>query len=226
MTGVARRHPAVSWTGLTLAAGGVLIIIANAGITPFMNLRAPLELAAGTSLFLWRQVISVLCTLCVLIGTVGIYLWQVERAPRAATAAFVVSFVGTALLTAWEWTNVFVIRTLALRAPDALRLLEVEQGFTLYDLGAMLPLLTFVFGWCMSAVCIMWTTPRLRVAASLVIAGLILTPLLAPVLTLRFSGAVGNAVLGAGWIWLGWDLYTATAAEGNTAERKALRVRR
>jgi len=68
--------------------------------------------------------------------------------------------------------------------------------------------------------------PRLRVPASLVIAGLILTPLLAPVLTLRLSGALGNAVLGAGWIWLGWDMYTATAAEGNTAERKALRVRR
>jgi len=223
---VAKRHPATRWTGLTLAAGGVLIIVVNAGIMPFMDLRAPLELTAGTKLFMWRQALAALCALCLLIGTVGIYLWQVERAPRAATAAFLTSFIGCALLTAWEWTNLFVLRSLALRAPDALRLLEVHQGITLYDLGAMIPLLTFVFGWCMSAVCIMWTTPRLRIAASLVIAGLILTPLLAPVLSLRFSGAIGNAVLGAGWIWLGWDMYVATAAEGNTAERKALRVRR
>ena len=226
MTGAPRRHPATHWMGLVLAAAGVLLIAINVFVAPFVNMNEAMELTAGTTLFAWRQSLAIVDVLLVAIGTVGIYLWQMERAPRAALAVFLVSFTGSALLLAWEWINVFVIRSLALRAPDALRTLNVDQGVTLWDLGAMVPLALFTLGWLAIAACIMWTSPRLRVAASLIPAGLFLTPILTPLAGLKLAGALGNAVLGAGWIWLGWDMWRASAAEGNTMERKAFRARR
>jgi hypothetical protein len=226
VTGATRRHPATHWMGLVLAAAGMLLIAINVFIAPFVTMRDAMEITAGSTLFAWRQSLAAVDVLLVTIGTVGIFLWQADRAPRAAIVVFLLSFTGSALLLAWEWINVFVIRSLALRVPDALRALEAEQGVTLWDLGAMVPLLLFVIGWVAVAVCVMVTSPRLRIAAALIPAGLILTPLLTPLLGLKIAGAIGNAVLGAGWIWLGWDMWRATAAEGNTAERRAFRGRR
>ena len=50
-------------------------------------------------------------------GSVGLYLRQAERAGRFGAVAFAVALLGSALVLATEWVQLFDIRDLALRAP-------------------------------------------------------------------------------------------------------------
>ena len=77
------------------------------------------------------------------------------------------AFLGGALFLAWEWVNVFVLRDLALRAPDALRTLEEAKGLNLYDFGAIIPLGLFTLGWIALAASTFRAWRALRRAAGL-----------------------------------------------------------
>jgi len=97
--------------------------------------------------FLWRQSASALAAALLLFGSVGLYLRQVAWIGRTGTAAFLSAFFGSALLLAWEWVDVFVLRSLALHAPSALDTLEGVDALSLYDLGALIPVGLFAIGW-------------------------------------------------------------------------------
>lgn len=174
------------WTGVALAAGGLLTIIINAVLTPLLPHGGDYAVSAASTAFLWRQGASAVAAALLLFGSVGVYLRQSEKSGRFAAIAFVIAFIGTALLLATEWTQVFDIRDLALRAPAALK--EIS------DLGALIALGTFTIGWIALAAFTAWAAILPRKAGWLVIIGFFVIPL---------SPIAGNAILGAGWIWLG-----------------------
>jgi hypothetical protein len=201
---------------LALVAAGALTILINIGLSPFMvGQGRPLTEIALTPLFLWRQSLSALVAGLLLFGSAGLYLRQADRAGRFGGVAFVITFVGTALLLAWEWIDIFIVRDLAIRATGTLRMLEEAKGVHLYDLGAIIPVALFALGWIAFAASTFRVIPRLRPAAALVIAGFFATPLLSAAFGPAWGGALGNMVLGSGWILLGLPtpLHASTRTE-------------
>lgn len=196
----------IRWTGTALMLGGALTVLINAAFTPFLPLDAPLTQTATSAVFLWRQCGSAVAAALLLLGSVGLYLRQAERRGYFGGIAFLTAFLGSALLLAWEWVDVFVLRDLALRAPDGLRTLEAGKGLSLYDLGALIAISVFALGWIALAAWTLRGKVVSRPAAWLVIAGLFLTPLLTAVLPKMWGGVLGNAVLGSGWLWLGLEV--------------------
>ncbi len=201
------------WSSVALGGGGIVTIVLNVAFTPFMTPGAPFAEAAASTLYLWRQSASALAAGLLLFGSIGLYLRLSGRTGIPGAAAFVVAFFGTALLLAWEWVDVFVLRPLAFRAPAALQTLEEAPGIDLYDLGALIPVSTFALGWLALAVVTLRSGLFPRRAPQLVIAGFFLAPLLTPVLGL-WAPAAGSVVLGAGWLWLARDLYRDSAQPG------------
>lgn len=193
------------WTGLALACGGALTVLVNVGLSPFLDHGAPLVDTAATSVFLWRQCVSALAVALLLFGSVGLYLRQAERAGRFGAVAFAMAFLGTALVLAWEWIDIFILRDLALRAPKTLQMLEESKGLKLYDLGAVIPIGLFTLGWIALAASTYRVSPALRRAAGLVIAGFFAIPLLSAGLRSIWGGILGNVILGSGWFLLGLD---------------------
>ncbi len=124
-----------------------MTFLINAGLTPFLPRGAPFVEVAASTVFLLRQGLSGVAAVLLLFGTVGLYLRQAGRDGRFGGAAFALAFLGSALLVAHEWSEVFLVRDLALRAPDALRALEAPGRPGLYDVGAMIALGTFTAGW-------------------------------------------------------------------------------
>lgn len=187
-------------------AGGVLTLLVNATLTPLLPQDVPFATTAASPLFLARQSLSAVAAALLLFGSMGLYLRQAERRSLFGGIAFFMACLGSALLLAWEWVDVFVLRSLALRAPEALTTLDAAKGMTPYVLGALIPLSLFSIGWIALAA---WTfRGRLlpRAAAALVIAGFFITPILAGAISPIWGSAIGNAVLGSGWAWLGWGV--------------------
>jgi hypothetical protein len=197
------------WSGAALATGGALTLLINVALTPRLAAHAPFTETAASPLFVWRQGASTAAAACLLFGAVGLHLRQASRAGWFGALAFVLAFLGGAMLLATEWAEVFVVHTLALGAPQSLAALESGHGPTLYDLGSMIAFATFALGWIALAAATLRAGAFPRAAAWLVIVGLFATPLLGAALHGAWGAAVGNAILGAGWFWLGLDVARA-----------------
>jgi hypothetical protein len=194
-------------SGVALIAAGLLTVGINAGLTPLLPADASFAESAASQVFLWRQSASALVALLLLWGCIGLYLRQRERAGVFAPLAFAVVFLGNALLLANEWCQAFFVRGLALANPEALDALDASEGFSLYDIGALIAFAAFALGWILFAISLLRTSPFRRLGPLLVIAGLFATPLLAAALSPVLGAALGNAVLGAGWVVLGRGLF-------------------
>ena len=196
-----------AWTGIAVAAGGTLTLLINAGLTPFLQPDAPYPETAASSVFLWRQSLSALAALLLLVGSIGLYLFQADSAGRFGALAFGLAFVGSALLLANEWGQVFFVRELALKNPDVLQAFEDAQGPSLFDIGALIAITAFTLGWLAFSISILLARVYSRLGPILVIAGFFATPILGAALPGVVGLIVGNAVLGGGWMVLGRELH-------------------
>jgi len=207
----------VAWSGIALAAGGALTFLVNATLTPSLQSDAPYATTAASTLFLWRQGLSALAAVLLLAGSIGLYLRQNGRSGRFGAIAFALAFVGSALLLANEWCQVFFVRGLALTAPEVLEKLEAAKGPSLYDIGALIAFITFTLGWIMFSASMLRSGVYARRGPILVIAGFFAVPILTAALPDAWGAVVGNAVLGSGWIMLGYELF-AFAEPGSGRE--------
>jgi hypothetical protein len=205
------RH--ITWSGIAVVGGGALALLVNAGLTPFLDLEAPYAETAASSVFLWRQSLSALTAVLLLMGSVGLYLRQADRAARFGVVAFVVAFVGSALLLANEWCQIFFVRGLAIGAPQTLTALEAADGQNLFDIGAMISILVFSAGWIAFSISMLLSGVYSRRGPVLVIAGFFAIPILGAVLPGAWGLVAGNIVLGLGWILLGRELLALKASE-------------
>jgi hypothetical protein len=198
-------------SGCALAFGGALTFLINTALSPFLPKGVSFSMVVASPAFLWRESASALAALLLLFGSVGLYLRQTKDASRfgaaAGAVAVAMALVGSALLMASEWNQIFDTRDLALRAPVTLNTLNSARGFSLSDLGAIIAIGMFTAGWIALAG---WTL-RLgispRPAAGLVIAGFFSIPLLHAALPGLWGVILSNGVLAAGWLWLGNDLF-------------------
>ena len=196
----------LAMVGVALIAGGVLTFFVNAGLTPLLQSGAPYPVTAASAAFLWRQSLSALATMLILIGSIGLYLRHADRAGRFGAISFLLTFVGGVMLFANEWCQVFVVRGLALNAPDALAELEAVEGLNAFDVGAIAALTTFTLGWLTFSASLLRTGAYMRRGPITLVAGFFAVPLFGACLPNPWGFIVGNAVLGAGWVFLGYDL--------------------
>jgi hypothetical protein len=200
--------------GIALAAGGALTLLLNVVLTPLMPQGVPFAQAVLTPVFLWRESASALAVALLLVGSMGFYLDEADRVGAAGMVAFLLAFLGSALVLAWEWANVFVLRDLARVSPAALGSLDASKGMSLYTLGAIIPLSLFTLGWLALAISTMRAGKENRVAAAVLIAGFFVGPIASAALGAKWGGALGSATLGVGWMMLGVRVASRAAASG------------
>lgn len=195
----------VRWAGVALGLGGALTLLLNAFFTPLLPGHLPMGEVAALPIFAWRQGASAAAAAMLLFGSIGLYLRQSHRAGWWGLFWFTAAFLGSALLLGHEWGDVFFLRALALRAPQDLRPLDTGSGFGLYDVGAMIALGVFTVGWIGFAGWTIRAGVLSRRGAILLIAGFFVAPL-AGALLHAWGAVLGNAILGAGWYWLGYEV--------------------
>ena len=193
-------------SGIAIAAGGVSLIIVNAVFTPMLALDVPFTEMMASKVYLWRLSLAALTVFLFMIGSPGLYAYQTDRSGLFGKVAFGLTFLGCALLFAHEWAQVFFVHSMAVAAPDALQAMEDAEGMNMFDLEGLIVMLTFTLGWIAFAASMLLANVFSRLGPALVIAGFFAIPLLSAVTSLKLGGALGNAVLGSGFILLGREL--------------------
>jgi len=191
---------------------GVLTFALNVALTPALQADVPFAESAASTAFLWRQALSAVTAVLLLFGALGVHLRHSERAGRFGLIAFLVATVGSALLLAQEWNQVFFVRDLAVRAPDLLNELDGEDALSLSDLGALISFTVFSLGWIALAAAALRGRAFARMGPLLVIAGFFVTPILGAALPGVLGVILGNGVLGAGWFVMGREVSRAEGA--------------
>jgi hypothetical protein len=198
--------PFVRGCGLALVAGGALTILINLTLTPLLfRANIPPAIVPTTQLFLLRQSTSALAALLIIFGClgVGLHLRQRTGPGVGSTAVFLAAFIGSCLVLAIEFCDVFVLRSVAQANPDTFSAIEKSPFM---NIGMVSGVGLFALGWLLFCGNI-WRLKLLpRWAALATFLGLILIPgLQAP---FGVVGAmIGNAVFGSGLIGLGWALH-------------------
>lgn len=188
--------------GIALMCGGVLLIVINAIISPFylQSLQQGEAVFRTSGPYLLRLSAAVLDALLLLFGCLGLHLAQRSVSGKFGTAAFLVAFVGTSLLFAVEWANLFVLRPLAQTSPEALTGLGRSSLMTAgFAAGAVF----FMLGWLLLAVSIWRSRVFPAWAAATTSAGLIAIPALGATPLGQSGQIVGNIICGVGLIGLG-----------------------
>ena len=198
------------FAGGALAAAGVLTLLINAGLSPFLSSDASFAETAMSPVFFWRQSLSALTALLLVFGSIGLYLAQAESLGQFGAVSFVSACVGSMLILATEWTQVFLVPELATAAPEALNALGDTEGVGRYTLGTLIALAVFTLGWIAFAAASLRAHVFSRPGPILVIAGFFAIPILGGLLPGVWGFAAGNAVLGAGWVSLGQEIARGT----------------
>lgn len=191
--------------GYALLLGGILHILITVFLTPvYMASFKQGEAAARTSTIYWIRLAAALVDLLLLIfGCIGAYLAQKSTSGLFGTIAFWVTFVGNLLMFAVEWSNLFVLRTVAQTSPETLAILDKSRLMTIgFASGAGI----FTLGWILLGASSWLVNILPRWASLSTLVGLILIPALG-ITPLGIVGQViGNTVFGVGLIGLGYAL--------------------
>lgn len=90
-----------------------------------------------------------LAAVLILFGLVGLHLRQSEAAGILGLLGFLVAFLGTALVVGVTWTQVFVVPSVAVEAPE---FLDAEQVAGPVDTGFMISFIVLAVGWALFGV--------------------------------------------------------------------------
>lgn len=191
MTGFIRR------CGMALLVGAVLLIAINVIISPFYlrSLQQGEAVFRTSTPYLLRLSAALVDALLLLIGCLGIHLAQRSVSGRFGVVAFIVAFIGNALLFAIEWSNLFVLRAVAQTSPDALTGLGESSLVTAgFASGAMF----FMLGWLLLAASVWRSKVLPGWAAASTAAGLIAIPALGATPLGQAGQIVGNVIFALG----------------------------
>ncbi len=195
--------------GGALVVAGALVAVINGVIFPLMPARTPAVLVEVSGMFLLRQSASAVAVLLLLFGCLGIHLVQRNASGLFGAMAFVAAFVGGCLVFAVEWTDVFVLRTVARASPDVFHAID-RNSFMTAGFASAAGL--FAVGWMLFAISAWRAAVLPRWSAMSTLAGLLLIPLL-QASPLKTAGAViGNLIFAVGLVGLGRAVAARPAA--------------
>jgi len=195
------------YSGISLALGGVFTFLINAGLTPFMQIGDSGVDVAVSNIFLWRQSLSALTAIFLFIGIVGVYERQINKAGRFGVFSFLIAFIGSAMLLAQEWNQIFFVRDLAIRAPETMLALDAGKEFALPEIGSIIVFSFFALGWILFSISTILAKVYRKKGPILIIAGFFATPILTAILPGLWGMTLGNAILSAGWVLMGLERF-------------------
>lgn len=196
--------------GRALFLGGALTILINAVATPLLPRHQGSAVVMSTGIFLFRESASGIVALLLIFGCLGLHLAPGPHSSLFGITAFLVSFLGGALLFAVEWANVFVMRAVAETSPETLLNLDHHS---LLNIGFGFAAGTFALGWLLLSVHVWRARVLPRWAPLSTVAGMLSIPALQAILGLT-GAIVGNAIFGAGLMGLGRALSTRSPEGG------------
>ncbi len=197
-------------SGIAISLGGVLLIIVNAVFTPMLATDVPFPEMMASQAYVWRLSLAAITVFLFMIGSPGVYRYQADQSGLFGKIAFGLTFLGCATLFAHEWGQVFFVHSMAVAAPDALQAMEDAQGINAFDLEALIVIMAFTLGWIGFAASMLAAKFIARPGPVLIITGFFAIPLFTVVAGPALGGALGNAVLGSGFILLGRELIRST----------------
>ena len=172
----------IRWGGLAAAVGPLLVLSANIyGLwetqTYGSGPEATVEAVTTTASMAFGG-IRLLGGMLLVFGLIALYAYQAEAAGRLGLVGFVVSMIGTVLLTALAWLGAFLDPALASQAPEfyvAARSGEIGGTVgTVLGIGVFSPILIQALGWTIFGI----ATYRARVFPRWLAVGLIVGSLL------------------------------------------------
>src|SRR5215203_4620155 len=98
--------------------GGALLIVSD--FLELLLVGYELDEAATTGIYGGVTVLTLLGTVLLLVGLVGLYVGQSEAAGLLGLVGFLVSFLGNALVVGAVWEATFVVPWLAWETPELL----------------------------------------------------------------------------------------------------------
>jgi hypothetical protein len=186
--------------GFALALGGLLFIVINAFLTPFLPTQEGEAAVRTSTIYLIRLSASGVAAMLLLFGCIGVHLAHRGASGVLGRVAFILAFVGTSLLVAVEWSNVFVLRPVAQASPETL---EAVGESALMNSGFALAMGLFSLGWLLLTLSILRAGWVARWVPLTMLVGLFAIPVLGATPLGMIGAIVGNVILGAGLIGLG-----------------------
>lgn len=189
----------VRWGGFGALFGPLLVLAANLyGLWETQTYGGAVEgtLEAGTTTpHLVFGGIRLLGGLLLVFGLLAIYAYQVEDAGRLGIVGFVVSMLGTVLLTGQAWFIAFFEPALVSEAPGFIEnVMGGQAGGPLVAAGLMIPIFTQALGWTIFGIATYRAEVFPRLAAIVLTVGALL--LFVPIEGIPIVFQVGVAWLG------------------------------
>jgi len=202
------------WSRFAFLLSGICIILffglhPKQGDPPAANVILATPYAAEHTLGVMTLVLG-------LLGLVGIYAALAQTRGWLALIAFLLAFIGSALLIGVVFIDGYLAPILAADAPQ---LLSASSPLTTTPppLFLLVPGVLWSLGYVMLGVTVLLTRGTVRWAGIALIVGALLESGTAP---LPFTGEIVGAMLvGVGQIWIGYVLW---AGKGGTLSQKAL----
>lgn len=196
-------------TGFAMMLGAICYFIANGIITPMMPTSGPSAELFGSKEFLARLSFAAASVFFLLVGSIGIFMHQRHKTGWFGALAFGITFVGTTVVFAHEWGQVFFLHELANVAPDGLETLVDRDGLNLYSAEAYGVLITFMLGWFLLGISMLLARAFNLLGPLLLVGGFFAVPILAASLPDLWGFIVGNLIIAAGYLLIGRELSQA-----------------
>ncbi len=197
-------------SGMAISLGGIFLITVNTVFTPMLPMDVPFPEMMASQVYVWRLSLAALTVFLFMIGSPGLYRYQAGQSGLFGKVSFSLAFLGCATLFAHEWGQVFFVHSIAIAAPDALQAMEDTKGINLFDIEALIAITFFGLGWIAFAISMLVTRVYSRTGPALIITGFFAVPLLSAMTSPILGGALGNVVLGTGFILMGRELAGGT----------------
>ncbi len=191
--------------GILLILGAVLLIVINVFLSPFylQHLQQGEVAFRSSGIYFFRLSAALVDALLLLFGCLGLHLSQRSASGKFGAAAFWVTFVGTSLVFAIEWANLFVLRPVAQTSPETFEVLNESLLMTVgFASGAGL----FMLGWLLFSVSLWLANVLPRWAALTALVGLISIPIVVVSPLGPYGQIPGNVIFGIGLMGLGNSL--------------------
>ena len=197
------------FSGILLQIAGITLLLLNVVFTPQVLAIENYVESVTSNAYGWRLGFACLTAALLILASPGIYLFYVQKNGEIMKGILllVALLLGNCFLLVHEWNQWLFIRELGISFPDTLSQLGDLDRLSLYDLSAIISTSLFFLGWVI-ATSLLWLSKVLnRYIAILILTGLVVSPVLAALISAVYAGIVSSILLGSGWFLFGKKLY-------------------
>ncbi|MGD2155966.1 MAG: hypothetical protein PVG14_04510 [Anaerolineales bacterium] len=187
----------IRWSGMAALVGGLLLVIASILESVLFGTQ-PNSAAMASGSWIIVEVVFIAAEVLIILGLVGLYVSQAEKAGNLGAIAFLVAFTGSVMVSGVDWSSAFMAPWLTdITAPGVL---DTEPTGA-FIAGILLTFVLFSVGFFLFGLASLQTGVLPRGAAVLLMVGAVLF-LVMGFLEIGFEGVV----LGAALAWSGYAL--------------------